>query len=79
MDNESLISFPGTMHSEFSSIRLRNHRFPSQEWTAINDRDFKYAGEGKDLAEASDRSGASQRSSHCFGCDRDCACGKLAS
>jgi hypothetical protein len=47
-------SLAGTMHSEFSSILLRNHRFPSKEWTAINDRDFKYAGEGKDLVDRPD-------------------------
>lgn len=34
------------LHSEFSSILLRHHRFPSEEWQQINDAGFHYSGSG---------------------------------
>lgn len=36
-----------TMHSEFSSILLRNHSFPKLEWRKINRTDFNYTGDAK--------------------------------
>jgi len=41
----------GTMHSEFSSILLKNHKdkFPFQKWKSINDSNFKYIGRGVDM------------------------------
>lgn len=41
----------GIMHSEFSSIILRNHKdvFPFQKWKSINNSNFKYIGSGVDM------------------------------
>jgi hypothetical protein len=43
------LSLAATMHSEFSSILLRNYRFPEKEWTGINDVNWRYLGSGTDL------------------------------
>ena len=34
------------MHSEFSSILLKNYKFPTDEWNRINERGWKYIGSG---------------------------------
>ncbi len=34
------------VHSEFSSILMRNHSFPKQEWRKINRANFRYVGDG---------------------------------
>lgn len=34
------------MHSEFSSILMRNYSFPTQEWKNINRANFQYVGDG---------------------------------
>jgi hypothetical protein len=44
----------GVMHAEFSSILLRNYRFPSEAWSRINDSNWRYAGTIKDLIGRSD-------------------------
>jgi hypothetical protein len=42
------------MHAEFSSILYRNCFFPTEEWSKINDKIWKYFGRGKDLLGRSD-------------------------
>lgn len=37
------------IHSEFSSILMRNYEFPKEEWENINPREFKYLGAGKKM------------------------------
>ena len=34
------------MHSEFSSILMRNHAFPENDWRSANSASFKYVGSG---------------------------------
>ena len=43
------------LHSEFSSILLRHHPFPSLQWTQINPRDFRYSGTGFEVVHLSSR------------------------
>jgi hypothetical protein len=38
-----------TLHAEFSSILFRNYHFPKEEWSRVNDSNWKYAGKGTDL------------------------------
>ncbi len=37
------------MHSEFSSILMRNYDFPEAEWHKINRAGFEYVGRGRDV------------------------------
>jgi hypothetical protein len=37
------------LHSEFSSILMRKHKFPKNEWAALNPSDFKYSGTGVEM------------------------------
>jgi hypothetical protein len=44
----------GTMHSEFSSILMRNYAFPEKAWKNLNLKNFQYIGQGKDIIGSSD-------------------------
>jgi Putative zinc-binding metallo-peptidase len=37
------------MHHEFSSILMKNYKFPKEEWLAINLPGFKYSGSGREM------------------------------
>lgn len=37
------------MHSEFSSILMRNHEFPEEEWRMANAAGFEYRGSGQQM------------------------------
>jgi len=40
------------LHSEFSSVLMRNYEFPADVWTRCNDKDWKYTGDPLSLVEA---------------------------
>ena len=37
------------LHSEFSSILMKRHKFPSDEWSKLNPADFEYTGSGVEV------------------------------
>ena len=37
------------MHSEFSSILMRTHNFPEEDWRMANAADFEYRGAGREM------------------------------
>lgn len=39
------------LHSEFSSILLHHHTFPSSQWTALNPSGFRYSGTGFEVVD----------------------------
>ncbi len=39
----------GRMHSEFSSVLMKNHRFPEADWKQVNPPRFKYLGTGTEM------------------------------
>jgi len=39
----------GRMHSEFSSILMRNYNFPEKAWNKLNPTNFKYGGSGVEM------------------------------
>ena len=39
------------LHSEFSSVLMRNHNFPKKDWAALNAPDFEYSGTGVEVLE----------------------------
>lgn len=50
------------LHSEFSSILLRHHHFPSAEWQQINNETFRYSGSGFELLDNPSRYDCTEQS-----------------
>lgn len=50
------------LHSEFSSILLRHHRFPSEQWQQINSDGFRYSGSGYELLDNPSRYDCTEQS-----------------
>lgn len=48
------------IHSEFSSILMRNYKFPKEKWEKINPNDFNYLGSGKQMLSQKKLYGQSQ-------------------
>lgn len=51
----------GIMHSEFSSILLRNHKFPKLKWKQTNRDSFSYVGSGRAMLGEKDLYGTSEQ------------------
>jgi len=57
-DNDFLLA---RLHSEFSSILMRNHSFPKDEWQKQNPTAFQYLGSGVKMLDGDDLYGQSRR------------------
>jgi hypothetical protein len=50
------------LHSEFSSILMEQHPFPSLRWSRINPAGFRYAGNGFEMVDNASRYDSTERS-----------------